>query len=167
MAKKKNRKKGGSKGGANGGGSDQPPKEVAAPPQQPPVAPGEAAPAGLMIGVMVALAVATAAAGYLLNAFMLNTYGAEAFESACNFSATFNCDKLNTSEWGKIGGIPITIFAIPTYLAMGLLAWLAKAGGPRARGSLALLMAGCSSASLALITLSDFARGCLADPPPP
>ena len=57
------------------------------------------------------------AAGYLLRSFMLKTYGVDAFDSVCNVSETINCDKINTSVWGKIAGYPVTLFALSTYLA--------------------------------------------------
>ena len=94
---------------------------------------------GLMIGAWIALLVAVGAAGYLLRSFMLQTYGVDAFDSACNINDTFNCDKINTSVWGKIGGIPVTVFALPTYSAMAALAWLGSGVDDRARISLRLL----------------------------
>lgn len=103
--------------------------EIAAPP------PG--GPIGLQMsfaaGIWAALVMASGAALYLLYAYIQVTYSAEAFDSACNFNETLNCDKLNTSQWGKIAGIPITVFAIPTYLALGVLTWLATLGGARGR----------------------------------
>jgi len=110
----------------------------AAPPAAPvpsepvgPTTPG--LPMAFAAGIWTALVVASGAALYLLYAYIQVTYSAEAFESACNFNETLNCDKLNTSQWGKIAGIPITVFALPTYLAMAVLTWLATRGGERGR----------------------------------
>ena len=93
----------------------------------------------LMIGVWIALLVAVGAAGYLLRSFMLKTYGVDAFDSACNINETFNCDKINTSVWGKLFGLPVTAFALPTYAAWAALAWLGSSADDRARISLRLL----------------------------
>ena len=101
---------------------------------------------GLMVGIWIALLVAVGAAGYLLRAFMLQTYGVDAFDSACNINETFNCDKINTSVWGKIYGIPVTVFALPTYSAMAALAWLGSGRDDRARVSLRLLQVASSLA---------------------
>ncbi len=100
-----------------------------------------------MLGVWIALLVAVGAAGYLLRSFMLKTYGVDAFDSACNINDTFNCDKINTSVWGKIFGLPVTTFALPTYAAWAALAWLGSSADDRARISLRLLQV---SSALAL-----------------
>lgn len=92
--------------------------------------------------VAVFALIAIAAAGYLLRSFLLKTYGVDAFDSACSINETFNCDKINTSVWGKLGGIPITIFAIPTYAAFVVLAWFGRGSGPTARAALQLVRVG-------------------------
>ncbi len=97
-------------------------------------------------GIWAALAVGTGAALYLLYAYIGVTYSAEAFDSACNFSETLNCDKLNTSNWGKIGGVPITVFAVATYLAMAVATFLATKGGPRGRAAIDLVVWGAAGA---------------------
>ena len=96
----------------------------------------------LIIGIYVALAIASAVAAYLLRAFMLKTYGIEAFESACSFGESFDCDRINTSDYGKLGGFPLTVFAIPTYAALAALAWLGSGTEDRARGALRLVQLG-------------------------
>jgi len=121
-------------------------KSAAPSPAAPPVEPVSAPEAGqpvsqgpsglpmpLAKGIWAGLVMASGAALYLLYAYIQVTYSAEAFDSACNFNETLNCDKLNTSQWGKIAGIPITVFALPTYLALGVLVWLATLGGARGR----------------------------------
>ncbi|MCO4763121.1 MAG: thioredoxin domain-containing protein [Myxococcales bacterium] len=92
-----------------------------------------------MLGIWAALLVAVGAAGYLLRSFMLQTYGVDAFDSACNINETFNCDKINTSTYGKVFGLPVTIFALPYYSALAALAWLGSGNDDRARVSLRLL----------------------------
>ena len=94
---------------------------------------------GVVLGAMV---LAAGVAFYLFKNFMLQTYGTEAFDSVCNVNETFNCDKINTSKWGKIFGVPITVFAVPTYAALAVLAWFAGTTGPRARAAVKLLAAG-------------------------
>lgn len=97
-----------------------------------------------------------------------------AYESSCNLGGAINCDKVNVSEWSDLFGIPISIFAIPTYLVM---AWLAviviraigsKDGGERRRGEVALqsiagigLLATFVSAYLAYISSSEIQAYCI------
>ena len=97
-----------------------------------------------------ALVVASAAAMYLFYGFMLKSYGPAGFESACSWNETFDCDRLNTSEHGKITllasigalvDIPITLFGLAAYLAMGLLTLRARRGGAAGRAALRLLAA--------------------------
>lgn len=93
----------------------------------------------VIIGIWVALAVAAWAGGYLFYGYMMSTYSAEAFDSACDVNQTFNCSALNNSSWSKIFGIPLTVFALPTYLALALAGWFGYRGGPRGLASLRLL----------------------------
>ncbi|HAN32579.1 MAG TPA: hypothetical protein DCQ06_13365, partial [Myxococcales bacterium] len=93
----------------------------------------------LMLIIWLALAVAVSAAGYLLRSFMLKTYGVDAFDSFCNVSEAINCDKINTSDWGKIKGYPVTIFALSSYSAWAALAWLGSTVDDRARACLRIL----------------------------
>jgi protein-disulfide isomerase/peroxiredoxin/uncharacterized membrane protein len=91
------------------------------------------------------LSVATLAALYLLWGFVAKHLNPD-HVSWCTFSATFDCDKLNLSTWGKIGGIPITVFAIPVYAALAVLARYVANGGARARGALTLMLVGAGAA---------------------
>ncbi len=97
------------------------------------------------------LVVASAAALYLFYGFMLKSYGPAGFESACSWSETFDCDRLNTSEHGKItlltgvralSDIPITLFALAAYLGLGLLTMIARRGGDEGRAALRLIAIG-------------------------
>ncbi len=97
---------------------------------------------GLVAGIWIALFIAAAAAVYLLRAYMFKTYGAEAFESVCNFGESFNCDKINTSEYGKLGGFPVTIYALGTYVALAALNWLGTTHDDRGRGAMRLVQVG-------------------------
>ena len=107
---------------------------------------GNGAPSGRWLaGVLGALGVAAFAAAYLLYAFVAKHLDSD-FVSVCSFSATFDCDKLNLSNWGKIpqrpDGIPITIFALGFYGAMAYLAAIASKGGARGQGALKMLFGG-------------------------
>lgn len=93
----------------------------------------------LILGIWAALAVAAAAAAYLLRSYLMSTWGPEAFESACNFSEAFNCDRINTSDWGKLQDLPLTVYALPSYCAMAALAWLGAGTGGKGRAALRLL----------------------------
>ncbi|MEE2828311.1 MAG: thioredoxin domain-containing protein, partial [Myxococcota bacterium] len=95
----------------------------------------------LVAGMVGALALAAAAAAYLLYAYVQKHLDPD-FESICALSATFDCDKLNLSAWGKIGGVPITVFAIPTYGALAFLAWRSRAADAVGRGALLALLGG-------------------------
>ncbi len=96
-------------------------------------------------GVWALLAVASMAAGYLLWGFVAKHLD-PSHSSWCTFSATFDCDKLNLSSWGKIGGIPLTVFAIPVYGALAVLAGYVARGGARARAALTLMLLGSAGA---------------------
>ncbi len=95
--------------------------------------------------VWALLAVASMAAAYLLWGFVAKHLN-PGHVSWCTFSATFDCDKLNLSAWGKIGGIPITVFAIAVYAALAVLARYVAQGGARARSALTLMLLGSGGA---------------------
>ena len=94
-----------------------------------------------LLAVWALLGVASMAAAYLLWGYVAKHLD-PGHQSWCTFSATFDCDKLNLSRWGKFAGIPITVFAIPFYAALAVLAALVQRGGERGRGALRLLLAG-------------------------
>ena len=149
MAKKKNR-------GTNGSTPQPPPPP---PPTTEPAAPSVGLPAPFAAGIGVALVIAGSAAVYLLYAYIQVTYSAEAFESACNFNAKLNCDKLNTSTWGKLGGIPITVFALGFYGALASLVLAARKGGAVGRAAIDLILVGAGGAiayGLALLAVMVF-----------
>ena len=137
-SKKKNKGKGGSPAPSEAAAPSPAPPAVESPPPPDPPALGSAA----RYAVMGAMVLAGCVALYLFKNFMLQTYGTEAFDSVCNVNETFNCDKINTSKWGKIFGVPITVFAVPTYAALAALGWFAGTAGARGRAALKLLVAG-------------------------
>jgi len=124
------------------------------PPLQAPPAPpaGAAAPPlgrASAIAIWVMLTAASCAAAYLFYSFTMIEFGPAGFESACKVSENFNCDALNTSEFGKIAGIPITVFALATYLAFAVLVFLATTRATAVgRGALKLLVFGSGGAVL-------------------
>ncbi len=124
--------------------SKNPRAPVPPPSPVPPSEPGGTAPLGTVQAAIITatMLVAAGVALYLLRAFLHKTYGTESFDSACNFNETFNCDKINTSTWGKIAGIPITVFAVPAYAALAVLAWMATRVGDGARAAHRLLLVG-------------------------
>jgi protein-disulfide isomerase/peroxiredoxin/uncharacterized membrane protein len=102
---------------------------------------------GLAVVIWAGLALATAAAAYLFWAFVQLEWGADAYESACNWSESMNCDQLNNSVYGKLpmpgfGRVPITVFGVATYAAMAWLVWRSRAGDALGRAALRLLVLG-------------------------
>ena len=50
------------------------------------------------------------------------------YKSSCNQGDAFNCDAVMTSPWSEIAGLPISLFAIPTYAVMIYLAYRGLSG---------------------------------------
>ena len=50
------------------------------------------------------------------------------YKSSCNQGDAFNCDAVMTSQWSEIAGLPISLFAIPTYAVMIYLAYRGLSG---------------------------------------
>jgi len=44
------------------------------------------------------------------------------YRSLCAISAKFNCETVATSEWSVFAGLPVAVYGILGYLAMGALA---------------------------------------------
>lgn len=118
-----------------------------APETSPPVADAPPLSLGFAVAMWAGLAAASAAAAYLFWAFIQVEWGPDAYESACNWSDTMNCDQLNNSVFGKLpvpgfGKVPITVFALATYAAMAWLVWRARTGDALGRAALRLLAVG-------------------------
>jgi protein-disulfide isomerase/uncharacterized membrane protein/thiol-disulfide isomerase/thioredoxin len=112
-----------------------------------------------VLALLPVLLISAGVAAYLGWVHLQLTHGAGAFESACNLGGAFDCDKVNTSRWSELLGLPISLWAVPLYLAMGWLAVVgrrADARGARARGSLVLVATWNVLVSLALAYLSLF-----------
>ncbi len=99
-----------------------------------------------VFAILAAAAVAITAAGYLLHIYLRKTYGAEVVDSVCSINETFDCDKITTSSWGKLFDTPITVFAIPTWIAFAALAVQALGRSAHAVGALHLLRFGAALA---------------------
>ena len=99
-------------------------------------------------------------ASYLAYAHVKIFYD-PSWESDCNFSATFNCDVVNTSEYSELLGLPIALYAVPVY---AVLLWLSLGALLRRRGEdaraqlglIALAGAGALLYSLFLAAVSAF-----------
>jgi protein-disulfide isomerase/peroxiredoxin len=92
--------------------------------------------------LLVVLALAAGIATYLGWAHIQLAHGSGAFESLCAVGETFDCDKVNTSAWSELMGLPISLWALPVYGAMAVLAVRGRQGserGRKARGALTLL----------------------------
>ncbi len=104
--------------------------------------------------LMVVLLVSGGLAAWLAWSHIHLTHGVGAFDSHCSVDATFDCDKVNTSEWSELRGLPISLYALPVYAAMAYFAWVGRRGdrrGHRARGLLTLLASVNVAVSVALL----------------
>jgi len=131
----------------NKGKATTPPKAAKAPVADAPPPPGAPEAVKLLRAIQVAMAVAMLAAGYLLYAFVAKHLD-PTFESICKVSDKLDCDKLNLSRWGKIGGIPITVFALASYGAFIALAQRALTLDDGGRGALKVLLGALGGAVL-------------------
>ncbi len=112
-----------------------------------------------MATLLPVLLVSAVVACYLGWVHIALTHGAGAFESACNLGGSFDCDKVNTSRWSELLGLPISLWAVPLYLAMALLALVGRRAdvrGARARGALVLVSAWNVLVSVVLAFISLF-----------
>lgn len=72
------------------------------------------------LGLLVTAIAGAGASIYLtVQHYVANSGG----HSICNVNATFNCDTVNTSTWSELAGVPIALFGLGFYAAMGYLAW--------------------------------------------
>lgn len=72
-------------------------------------------------------AILTAVVGLLLSAYSLNHHlevkASGHTSAACNVNATVNCDKVASSQYAEVAGIPLGVFGIGYFLAMAILAF--------------------------------------------
>ena len=115
--------------------------------------------AGALAAMWPVLAMAAAVATYLGMRHIQVTHGVGTFDSLCNSGETFNCDKVNTSAWSELLGIPISLWALPLYAIMAYLAGVGRqqsARGAAARGALVGLAGACVLVSVALLAVMHF-----------
>jgi protein-disulfide isomerase/peroxiredoxin/uncharacterized membrane protein len=77
-------------------------------------------------------------AGIGIAVYMLHHKLALSFDptyvSACNLGSSVNCDAVNTSRWSELFGLPIALYAIPTYATvLYLLSYAIRAVGERSQ----------------------------------
>lgn len=126
--------------------------------------PGRVERAWAMVGVLVLLVAAFGLAGWLAWSHIHLAHGVGAFESGCSVSEGFDCDAVNTSDWGSLGGVPISLYAYPLYALMAVFAWVGRQDGERgsrARGGLVLLSGLAVSVSAYLLGVMVFEIGTL------
>ena len=85
--------------------------------------PGLPANENILYGLMAVLAAGLGVAVYLVRHKLALKTGILK-DSSCNFGSTLNCDAVNTSQYSELFGLPIAMYAIPTYAVMLYLSWL-------------------------------------------
>jgi uncharacterized membrane protein len=114
---------------------------------------------------LLPVALALAVAGVALSAVLLRIHaGAHAGETSfCSISETVNCDRVATSGFSVVLGVPVAGWGLLGFALVGALAASGMArqrphpGWPR--GLLALLCGACAAASVALALVSKLAIG--------
>ncbi len=61
------------------------------------------------------------------------------FKSICDLGDTFNCGQVQTDPASEVFGLPISLWAVPTYLVMAYLAMVGARGGEKAKAATAYL----------------------------
>jgi protein-disulfide isomerase/thiol-disulfide isomerase/thioredoxin/uncharacterized membrane protein len=80
-----------------------------------------------LVAALALLAAGLYAAAYLVYAKLNVVFQAPGFSSQCNLSSALNCDALMDKPESSLFGLPISLWAIPTYLVMAFLAWRGRA----------------------------------------
>ncbi len=121
----------GAGGGSRSGGGSRP-------------ASGAARGAGLLYAQLATLVAGLGVAFYLIRHKLKITLDPD-YESSCNLGGAINCDAVNLSQWSEFMGIPIALFAVPTYIVIAYMTWVAIQGRvpganrlARERGDIAL-----------------------------
>ena len=91
-----------------------------APPAVGPPAGGLPATPGLLYGFLAACMIGIGVAIYLVRHKLHITLD-DTYISSCNLGGAINCDKVNVSKASEMFGLPISLFAIPTYAVMAYL----------------------------------------------
>lgn len=77
--------------------------------------------AGIKTAAQLLLLAGLGVAGYLTYSHMRLVYSKDVVDSLCNINEVFDCDKVNTSEYSELFGLPVALYAIPTYLVLAFL----------------------------------------------
>ncbi len=94
-------------------------------------------------GVVVAMIAGMGASVYLANQHIAVLCGDS---SICSVSETFDCDKVNTSSWSELFGIPVALYGLGFYFAVAYGAVMRRLGRDKLRGvPRVLLVAGLGS----------------------
>lgn len=75
---------------------------------------------GAKLGALGLLAVGTGLGAYLSYTHLRLLYD-KTYDSVCDISATLNCDVVNTSDYSELFGLPIALYAVPTYAVLAFL----------------------------------------------
>lgn len=75
---------------------------------------------GAKWGALGLLAIGAGLGAYLTYTH-LRLLNDKTYESVCDISATLNCDVVNTSDYSELFGLPIALFAVPTYAVLAFL----------------------------------------------
>lgn len=111
---------------------------------------------GLAVALLSIVGTVNAA---VLTHIHYKTHTDDTFQSFCAFSKGFSCDAVAASDYSNFLGLPVAVWGLVGYLALGLSGiWLAVAGNKErkqaAAGTLFLLSFGAMLASAALMTVS-------------
>jgi protein-disulfide isomerase/uncharacterized membrane protein/peroxiredoxin len=90
----------------------------------------EAPPKSIPLMIAAALAAGGIGVAYYLVSAKLSLENDPNFKSACNFGDKLNCDVVQTSDYATILGLPLGLYAMPTYALMVFLAWMGLRSAP-------------------------------------
>ena len=84
-----------------------------------------------LLAVPLLMAVGIGCAIYLITVKLGGQYQIN-YESGCNVGGQFNCDAVQASGYSAVLGIPVAVWALPTYLMMIVLSWIGMRNKRRA-----------------------------------
>lgn len=100
------------------------------------------------------------AMGLLVSLSALKQHYAPVGSSACNVSATFDCDAVNKSEWSELFGFPVAGIGVVGYLVLAIVAVAYARDRDRVLGkALLFLCAGALLFSLYLTSIEAHVLG--------
>jgi len=90
-----------------------------------------------LLGGVVGGAMAVGVSLYLT----VQHHAASGAASVCNIDATFDCDRVNSSEYSELFGVPIALLGAAFYLAVAVFSWMGWRGREGYTGAGSLLTA--------------------------